>query len=245
MINAFWLALEFLSAIRPPWPVRYDARGFARSLIFFPIVGLILGTLQFALVLIFRQHSISIPFQSILLITINLLFTGGLHLDGVADTADGFGAGGNAERILAIMKDERLGAFGATAIGLLLYSKILVYQLICERNDVLLLLLAPSLSRLFLAATILIFPYVRRSGKALPFAQARYSIPSSIALFCFIPIFIFFGKSVLLLSLILWLLFQTYVYFKIRGYTGDTLGCLNEVLEVSIPFSYLCLGGST
>lgn len=243
MINAFWLALEFLSAIRPFGPVRYDAKSFSRSLIFFPIVGLILGALQLALLLILRQHPIPIPLQSILLISVNLLFTGGLHLDGVADTADGLGSGGNAERILAIMKDERLGVFGVAAVALLLYSKILVYQWVLERNNVFLLFLAPSISRFFVATTILIFPYARKSGKALPFSHARYSIPSSIGLLCFIPIFIFFGQSVLLLSLILWLLFQTYVYSKIHGYTGDTLGCLNEFLEAGIPFSYLCLRG--
>lgn len=243
MINAFCLALETLTAIRPPVAVRYDEKSFGHSLIFFPIIGILLGSLQFALLIILRPYPIPIPLQSILLIVVNVLFTGGLHLDGVADTADAFGTSENTNKILAIMKDERLGVFGVAAVALLLYSRILVYQWMLERNDVFLFIFVPAISRFFLATTILLFPYARKSGKALPFSQARYSIPSSIAVVCFIPIFIFFAQRVVLLSLILWLLFQTYVYSKIRGYTGDTLGCLNEVLEAGIPFTYLCLRG--
>jgi adenosylcobinamide-GDP ribazoletransferase len=234
LINAFWLALEFLSAIRPPVRVHYHERSFARSLIFFPIVGLILGGLQFALAR-FTGGAVSPALLSILLIVINLAYTGGLHLDGVADTADGFGAGGNPEQVLA---------FGIAAISLLLYSKIVVYQLICDLDHLALLLLAPALSRFFLAVTISIFPYARKSGKALAFSHARYSIPGILSVVCYLPFFFFAGKEVLLPGIFIWALFQTYVYSRIRGYTGDTLGCLNEVLEVGIPFSYLCMRGA-
>src|SRR5215470_14594547 len=115
MLNEFLIALQFLTIIRLRTALPFDEATLGRSGAFFPLVGLFLGTAMWVL-----DQGLSQFFPSLLsnvfIIAALGAFTRGLHLDGVADSADGLWGGSDQQRRLAIMKDSRIGAFGALAL---------------------------------------------------------------------------------------------------------------------------------
>jgi adenosylcobinamide-GDP ribazoletransferase len=122
-VNAFFAAVQFLTLFPRPWWMQHSTSEVGRSAIFYPVVGLILGLI---LVLV---NFLLLPFASagllsVILITLLAFMTRGLHLDGVGDTFDGLGAGGDRDRVLSIMDDSHTGVFGLIAIVLVLFFKI-------------------------------------------------------------------------------------------------------------------------
>lgn len=125
MIDGFVLAIQFLTRIPIPKQVEFNSHNIKRSILFYPIVGLIIGffTVLPFLFVPFTEFRIS----AILSLVIYFLITGGLHFDGLADTADGFLGAHSKEDIKIIMKDSRIGAYGVIAIVLIILSKYSLY----------------------------------------------------------------------------------------------------------------------
>jgi adenosylcobinamide-GDP ribazoletransferase len=119
-VNSFFAALQFLTLF--PWPKHADrsADEIGPGTVFFPVIGLLLG-LILVLVNSLLETFASPGLLSVVLVTILALLTRGLHLDGLGDTFDGLGAGGDRERVLRIMDDSHIGAFGLWAMVLLGY----------------------------------------------------------------------------------------------------------------------------
>ncbi len=121
-MRLFLIALQFLTIIPVPFPLRCEERDLGRSMAFFPLVGLFLGALlvgaDFVLTLRLPR-----PVVDLLLITLLSAVTGALHLDGLADVCDGLAARGGRERFLAVMKDSRIGAVGVVGLVLALLLK--------------------------------------------------------------------------------------------------------------------------
>ena len=122
-MNSFFSALQFLTLF--PWPKRVERRAdeIGPAAIFFPIVGFFLGSIL-ALANFLLEPFASAILISVVVVTLLALLTRGLHLDGLGDTFDGLGAGGDRERMLRIMDDSHTGAFGLIAIVLVLFFKI-------------------------------------------------------------------------------------------------------------------------
>ena len=122
-MNAFFAALQFLTLFpRPGW-MQHSPNEVGQSAIFFPVVGLLLG-LILVLVNFLLLAFASAGLLSVILVTLLAFMTRGLHLDGLGDTFDGLGAGGDPEHVLNIMDDSHIGVFGLIAIVLVLFSKI-------------------------------------------------------------------------------------------------------------------------
>ena len=117
---SFYAALQFLTIV--PWPRRrvYSADELGSAAIFFPVIGFLLG-LVLALVNAALEPVASAGLSSVILVAVLALLTRGLHLDGIGDTFDGLGAGGDRERMLRVMDDSHTGTFGVIAIVLLLF----------------------------------------------------------------------------------------------------------------------------
>ena len=144
-MSSFFAALQFLTII--PWPRRADcsADELGRATIFFPVIGFLLG-LTLVVVNVSLKSFASPVLSSVALVTLLAWLTRGLHLDGLGDTFDGLGAGGDREHMLRVMDDSHTGAFGVIAIVLLLFFKIHAIEAIdSERWRA--LLAAPVLSR--------------------------------------------------------------------------------------------------
>jgi adenosylcobinamide-GDP ribazoletransferase len=233
----FLTAFKFLTIF--PLPQRWgkEKEDFGRSLIYFPLVGLILGILlvgiNYGLYFIFPR-----TVTSALLIIALAVMSGAHHLDGLMDTLDGAVSGKTRERRLEIMADSHAGAFGIIAVILLLLLK---YASLSSLNNILqvpALLLMPTLSRWIIVMALMMFPYAKESGMGLEFKQgATWKRIAIATIVTAVVSLIFLSWWGLALMAVLWLAaFVIAVYFNSRlgGLTGDIYGALNELSEVLV-----------
>ena len=118
------VAFQFLTRIPMP-SISYEADSLSRATKFFPLVGLVVGSGAVLVQKLLMFH-MSRPLVAGILLLYLVLITGCLHEDGLADTADGFGGGRTKDQILSIMKDSRIGSYGATALVLSLLTRYLL-----------------------------------------------------------------------------------------------------------------------
>lgn len=234
-------AFIFLTRLPLPFKGELKSATLAASTAFFPLVGLVLGGLLagiFYLLLLFLPLSISL----ISILILYVLFTGALHLDGFMDTLDGLGCNGDREKKLAVMKDSRVGAFGAAGVSLLFLLKFfLLWELGQKVSLIPLIIVLPALSRWSMVIAMFRSSYPRREGGV---GQAFVELISlreiSLATFsagailwCFFAYQVWYFFIVILLFALL----QKY-YFKkqLGGVTGDMLGFINETSEICFLF---------
>ncbi|MHB8067095.1 MAG: adenosylcobinamide-GDP ribazoletransferase [Desulfobaccales bacterium] len=243
MRSTFPLALTFLTVL--PWRGlgQVGPQELARSMFWFPWVGLILGFLFWAGLWVFQIFIP--PLAAALLLVLTVLATRGLHLDGLADTVDGLGGGKTPQERLAIMKDSRLGAFGAISLFLALLLKFTLFLAWTGNTVSPGLILFPVLSRWGMVLLAYLSPYARPEGGL---GQAMTTGVSGRVLWgatlsALILSFLFAGVSGLLLlpvaATVVWLL-SLYFQKKLGGVTGDVLGAANEVLEILALLGLLC-----
>ncbi|MBI1770768.1 MAG: adenosylcobinamide-GDP ribazoletransferase [Burkholderiales bacterium] len=177
------------------------------------------------------------------------MLTGAFHEDGFADICDGFGGGVTPVRVLEIMKDSRVGAYGAIGILLMLALKLTLLISLPALMVVPALLLAHPFSRLASCSLIWLMQYARHEGKAKPLAQemsnGEFSIaclavllPAAALLYYFpLPIY----ALLLACGLMLLLTWRMACMFqrRISGFTGDCLGATQQVAEVAIYLGLL------
>ncbi len=243
-LNLFFLALGFFSRIPMPAWVSYSPENLNRSSRYFTLVGWLLGGLvaiAFYVVNLFFSINISLWFA----MAFSLVLTGAFHEDGLADTADGFGGGYTIEKKLSIMKDSRVGTYGAVALMMALMGKYLL--LLESRHLVVSLLIAYALSRTLAASLIFDMNYVTDidSSKSKPLANNQSKADLLVLLTTSLPLFLFLvWQSALLLCCVLILVRYTCKFYFIKqigGYTGDCLGAAQQVGEFIIYASLLLL----
>ncbi len=237
MMQPFFIALQFLT--RLPVNIRRtpDERSMAYSLAYYPLVGLIIGVLLAGFSWLLKD-SPAILSAGLLLIAW-VIITGGLHLDGLADSVDAWAGGfGDRERTLSIMKDPNCGPAGVVAIVLLLLLKFSALYVIVETGDFITLLLAPVFGRAVLLLLFATTPYVRVNGLATAMTS---HLPRKLIYLVFIAtlitVFFLAGAGSLWLTfmmLLVFILLRVLMMSRIGGVTGDVAGALVEVTEVNI-----------
>jgi adenosylcobinamide-GDP ribazoletransferase len=179
----------------------------------------------------------------------SIYVTGAFHEDGFADACDGFGGGLNPERVLEIMKDSRVGAYGAIGIVCMLGAKCTTLAMLTPGSAITALFLAHPLSRLAAASLIWRMDYARAEGKAKPMAQQMSGsefgiaavtalLPAALLLLLNAVSLAVAAASVLACAVAaFWLarLFQR----RIGGYTGDCLGAVQQLAEVAVYLTVL------
>jgi adenosylcobinamide-GDP ribazoletransferase len=237
------IAFQFLTAL--PFKIHSEIKEeeYARSLIYFPLVGMTIGVTLSAILLCCRFLPVSV--LGVIVLIFSAFLTGALHLDGFADTCDGFYGSKTKEEILAIMRDPRIGVIGVVGIILLLLLKFSLIVSIPRRVLWQSLVMMCCFSRW--AQTIgCLMPYARNEGKAWIFIKyARKKdivIAGLLTVLVSIALFGLKGITIFFTSLIPVLLFIRYAKTRIGGMTGDTLGAVNEITEASTLFSILILG---
>jgi|UniRef100_A0A7C5ALF0 adenosylcobinamide-GDP ribazoletransferase len=233
----FPLALTFLTVI--PWPRLGEVtpQDLARSLFWFPWVGLILGLLYFGLGLIILEV-FAPPAGAGLLLTLTVVLTRGLHLDGLADTLDGLGGGRTREARLAIMKDSRLGAFGALGLILVLLLKYTFLVALLEQGLWRGLVTVPVVSRWGLVLLASLSPYARREGGLGQAMTEGATFPRTAGTTaCTLVLVLVLGGGgaaaavIFLSALAVWGLGHGFQK-ALGGVTGDVFGATHEVLEL-------------
>lgn len=233
----FWIALQFLSSlpIRLPGMPRPEELG--RSLLFYPLVGLLFGVLLWGL----NALLVGVPLlvHAALLLTAWVLLSGGLHLDGLADSADAWlGGFGDRERTLSIMKDPRSGPIAVVTLVLVLVLKFSALVALIEQQRGFALLLAPLIGRAALLGLFLCTPYVRAGGLGqaladhLPRVTGRQVLGLSV-LACLL-LGGYSGLWAVLLATVLFFWLRQVMMRRLGGTTGDTAGALLELLETVV-----------
>lgn len=232
--DRFYEAVRFLTVFNVPLKNLLPENALAQSMIFFPAAGLLIGGLSWGLFII--SESFFPPRIATLVLLLTPIFiSGGLHVDGFADFCDGFFGGKDRTDILRIMKDSKVGAWGALGVALLMLTKFELLLVLPHQGMVFLLAMAASRW----AQVLLSF--------SLPYAGLGGGISERVArkigrrevlggsLF-FLPLILGFPQGIFLLAGLLPFLFLLGLFFKKRigGVTGDLLGAASELTEIFI-----------
>ena len=243
----FLQALSFLTIFPVGKILHTEEKELARSMAFFPLVGLVIG-----LFLAFGHYLFSffLPKPLVLWLTIGLLtfLTRGIHLDGLADTIDGLSSNGSRERILEVMRDSRIGAFGVISLILLIGAKYLALDQISNSSITHSLILMAVMGRNSMVLVCYRSPYARsEKGLGRPFTEnlgTRELIVSSTSAFGISLLFM--GLKGIVVFLVIGLFCLGYRFFfikKLGGVTGDILGAANELAELSFLLILIILKG--
>lgn len=234
-INDFLLMLQFLTRIPINKNLNCEYEDFKRGALFLPIIGGIIGGIQWGIYYLLIK-ALPLNIVAVIVILAGILLTGGLHVDGLGDTCDGFYAFKGKDRIIEIMKDSRIGTYACIAIVMDLLLKFLVYENMIQRNPLIIITL-PIASRASIVLLSLIGKPAKSTGSGNLFIGNMSIVHSIIAfLSCgvFCLLLIGFKETVLLCAtiILITLLFNKYCNGKIGGITGDILGANNELVEI-------------
>lgn len=251
-IRLFFIALQFFTRLPIPSWVGFEASWLQHASRYFPLVGCVVAAIA-AAVYFAASLVLPAPVAAVLSTAASIYLTGAFHEDGFADTCDGLGGGMTRERVLEIMKDSRLGAYGAIGVVCMLAAKLSALAMLPPRLAVGALFLAHPLSRLAAASLIWKLEYVRGEGKAKPLAQQMTAREFAIAALTALlpaPILLAAGwisATTLLVALLAALLGAIWLGRKLQtrlgGYTGDGLGAVQQLAEVLIYVGVLATLG--
>lgn len=240
-----FIALGFLTRIPIPRSIEHSPENLNDAARYFPAAGLLVGA--FAALIYTLAAYVWPPAVAVLLSMVStVLLTGAFHEDGFADSCDGFGGGWDRAQVLTIMKDSRIGTYGAIGLGLIVALKFALLQSLALTAIVPALLIGHCWSRLLATSYLFNYEYAREEGsKVKPLATRLTPVGLQIAAFCALPlVFLIEPLQVLLIvaALAIWRwAFGRYFTRRLGGYTGDCLGAAQQVAEVLI---YLALAAS-
>ncbi len=232
MINRLMLAIQFLTIIPVP-AIMVKEEEFHKTMGWFPLAGLLVGSVTAAA---YWLSAFVLPTGMAILIALlaQFLVTGGLHLDGLADTFDGCMSGRSRDRKLDIMKDSRLGTHGSVILMFLLLCKTTAYFCAAAPDRVVFMLLAPAVGKFALVLGAWGATYARKEGVGHLFIGAITYREAGFSLLLVIGFMAVYPATFLSLPIV-WLTvfsFRKSMDSILGGMTGDTLGALNEISEM-------------
>lgn len=249
-LTYFLTALMFFTRIPIPFKLDYSDEIMNQSQKYYPVIGWIVGGIN-ALAFFILQLILPINISLIVTMIISVLLTGAFHEDGFTDVCDSFGGGYGKEKILTIMKDSRIGAYGVIGIVLLLLLKYTAMDYLAQISVPFIcavLIVAHSTSRFYSGVMIHTHQYVTDIDKSKSKPLANKALPKRTLLvgllFTLLP-FLLLGNVWYLLILPFAYLGNIYLgwYFNkhIGGYTGDCLGTVQQVTEVLVYLGCIIL----
>lgn len=249
-LRLFFIAMQFLTRVPTPRWVGFESDWLNQSARYFPAVGLCVGTV--AALVLWLAGSVFPPAVAVgLSMAATLVLTGGFHEDGLADTFDALGGAVSRERALAIMKDSRIGSYGALALLVVLGLKAATLTSLPIALAVPALLLAHTASR---ACAVLLIRWLPYAGdidhaKAKPLAQRVSAGGALVALGCAALVGVALAAwrpaqtPIVVLSLLLlgggalWCF--AWLRRRLDGYTGDGLGATQQITELLVLLGWL------
>lgn len=250
--QSFLLALGFFTRIPVPSAINFKEADLNHSVKYFPLIGVIVGLIgvaAFYLALQVFTHAIAV----LISMAATIFATGAFHEDGLADSADGLGGGWKREQVLTIMQDSRLGTYGAIALFMVLMAKYQLLSAMHAGTVMAVLICAHALSRLSAVWLMAALPYAKSSthysGKAKPLATEVSRVDLWVANgFGLMPLLMLLvlvqnslGSWRATLSFVLlligavgagWWWWRLLLKRKLGGYTGDTLGAIQQISEI-------------
>ena len=231
----FLAAFQFLTIL--PVKRSFTSEQTGRSAAWFPVVGLVIGAVLFGLHYILNLVLPSGVVNGLLLAAL-VWMSGGLHLDGLADTIDGLAGHRTPERRLEIMRDSRIGGIGAVGLFLVLIIEYVSLNSIPDKWIPFTLLLAPAVSRWAMVNAIFMYPYARPEGLGKAFKAAvgrsEFIIATFLTLLLAVILFPTAGPVIAAGAWIISILAALYIKKQIGGLTGDSYGAINEIAFVTV-----------
>ncbi len=247
MIRTEWrlalTAVQFLTRLPVPGWVGYGPGQLDRAMRYLPLVGIGVG-LAGAAVLAMAGAGLPRPAAAVLSVMATLLLTGALHEDGLADTLDGLFGGATRDDALRIMRDSRLGTYGAAGLALALGLKITALSALPEPGAA--LVAGHAASRFMVLCVLAGLPYARAGGKAGPVAGGVGATELAVAGLCgVLPMLLLGSRALPALLLAAGMAWGMARWFRRRlgGYTGDGLGAVQQVTEITILLAALWRAG--
>ena len=236
-LRALLQALQFLTTLPAP-ATQYSPRSQAASLVYYPLVGLLIGLLLMLAAALLQGKPPLLA--SALCLAGWVLLSGGLHLDGLIDLVDGLaGAHGNPQRLLAIMKEPRVGALGVIALVLTLLLKWAALLVLLTEAPLLVLVVAPLLARASVLLLFLWLPYRSEAGIASGYSElvAPGRLLGAVLAACILTAAVLPMRPFCLVLLMIALAFACYRWFLLKhlgGFTGDGAGAWIELTELAV-----------
>lgn len=231
MVN-FLLALQFLTRIPLPLNITISDHQWGRTVLYYPLIGLVIG--GFLSLIPLLAPNLSVNIQAALLLSFWVLITGGLHLDGLADCADGWAGGlNNRTKTLKIMKDPHIGALAVVILILVLGTKwVALSELLAQKNHFLSLIIIPVLGRSSILVLMATSPYASPNGLAENLNKYFPKKEAFIILFlCTILGFYSVGFWAVLWAIMLIFSIRFLAQQRLGGVTGDVYGASVELVE--------------
>ena len=253
-MESFLIGLQFLTRIYITRQTVWTEENFGKSVKYFPLIGAVVGIISAASIGFFYWLTNGqLPILTgALAFTLPIILTGGIHCDGFIDSFDGLFSGREREKILEIMKDSRVGAFGAVSFILLTALEISALIELLQLSiawSLTAIFSAPIISRLMMVVTIGKFPYARREGMGKAFAKFTtrqtnfFALVSTLLILSpliFLDVKIFLATILaLIISFGFTLYFGNFSVKKIGGVTGDIYGAVSTLVELLVPIIFL------
>lgn len=236
MLTEFFVALQFLTIVRIRTTLPFDDHTLGRAGAYFPIVGVLIGSVVWMLnqgLSLFFPPALSTIFIVLALIVVSR----GLHLDGLADSADGLFGSSDPQRSLTIMKDSRIGVFGALALLSILFVKVRSLDLLGDEGRSAALLIGPLYGRWACVVMAYVAPPAREEGLGAFFVRGVQLRELMLASFFTLGVGCFLiGMQNVVLFGALFALSLSVTRFctrRLGGVTGDTLGAVGELVETT------------
>jgi len=254
-LRLFLTAVQFFTRIPVPAWVGHSAQQLEQAARYFPLVGICVGALA-AAALWLGVQVLPLSLAVGLSMAASIFATGAFHEDGLSDFADGMGGGHSREKMLAIMKDSRVGVYGVIALVLVLLLKYLALMELCGAQPPLLvvaaLVAAHAVSRLMATSIMLTQRYIRDddSARAKPAAQQISPVSFAIALLtglAALGILLAAGAHIatILAAVSAAFLMRVYLAWQLQkrlgGYTGDCLGAVQQLSELAFYLGLLAV----
>ena len=242
MLRCFLAGVRFLTIIPVPAPRDDDGTFLAGSLPYFSSIGFVIGAIAAVAALILSFFVPALVSAALLGVTLSLL-SGFLHLDGLADSADGFLSSRPAEKCLEIMKDSRTGVMGCAAVCSVLLVKTTALASLPGSLLTVGLIVAATAGRTAIVCSMAVLPYARtEGGLGTIFYRGSEKTAAFSSLILLLIVTLGFAParvmSVAISFLFVCLAFSIICKRRIGGVTGDTLGAVCELAETAVLISF-------
>lgn len=234
---SFLTALRFLTIIPMPGRRQVSPQALGGSLLYFPVVGVIIGLILVGLSWLLARL-LPLALVDVLLVVALVAMSGAFHLDGLADSCDGMAGGKTVEERWRVMSDSRLGSFGIVGVCLLLLVKYVALSNVPEAWLMPTLVLMPVISRWAMVYAVFAYPYAKPSGLGKAFKQGArwwsFLIATVITLAVAGALAQLRGLAIVLAVWVMVAAVAAFLKGRFGGLTGDSYGAINEVAEVLV-----------
>jgi adenosylcobinamide-GDP ribazoletransferase len=238
ILSALRLAVEFLTIVPvPPLEEAPSAAELEKSRFAYPFVGLLIGLLLAGLSEGLAAIAAPAGVSAFVLLAVSVIITGGLHLDGLADTSDGLFLAASPERRLEVMRDPRVGSFGVVGLVLALVGQYAGIASLVGHGRSLGLLAAATISRTLVLAAAGVTNYARPTGTAQWLISPTRPAEAALATGFVLMIGTTLGRGAGLVAAIAAICMSAALVYlakrRLGGSTGDILGAVVELAELA------------